>query len=76
MKLITSGRNDWVFDSLLKLSALNFFFGLVGFYGPKRIGKLTALLLTLIVFTQLWVAWGFWFRSVTFKYFVHACTYW
>ena len=58
MELITFGRNDRVFDSLLELSVLNFLFGLVGFYGPKRIGKATALLLTLIVTAQLWVAWG------------------
>jgi len=57
MELIAFGRNDRVFESLLELSALNFLFGLVGFYGPKRIGKATALLLTLIVTAQLWVAW-------------------
>lgn len=58
VELITFGRNDRVVNALFELSALNFLFGLVGFYGPKRIGKATALLLTLIVFGQLWVVWG------------------
>ncbi len=57
-ELIAFGRNDRVVNALFELSALNFLFGLVGFYGPKRIGKGTALLLTLIVLGQLWVAWG------------------
>ncbi|ASJ06346.1 hypothetical protein [Thermococcus pacificus] len=57
MKLIAFGRNDRIVNSLLELSALNFLFGLVGLYGPKRIGKAAALLLTLIVFGQLWVTW-------------------
>ena len=57
-ELIAFGRNDRVVNALLELSALNFLFGLVGFYGPKRIGKATVLPLTLIVLGQLWVAWG------------------
>ena len=58
MELIAFGRNDRVVNALFELSALNFLFGLVGFYGPKRIGKATALILALIVSGQLWVAWG------------------
>ncbi|ACJ17291.1 hypothetical membrane protein, conserved [Thermococcus onnurineus NA1] len=58
MKLIAFGRNGQVVNALFELSALNFLFGLVGFYGPRRIGKGTALILTLIVLGQLWVAWG------------------
>ncbi|WP_297555893.1 hypothetical protein [Thermococcus sp.] len=57
-ELIAFGRNDRVVNALLELSALNFLFGLVGFYGSKRIRKATALPLTLIVLGQLWVAWG------------------
>ncbi|WP_297497465.1 hypothetical protein [Thermococcus sp.] len=62
MKLIAFGRNDRVVNALFELSALNFLFGLVGFYGLKRFGKATVLLLTLIVFGQLWVVWGLLFR--------------
>ena len=58
MELIAFGRSDRVVNALFELSALNFLFGLVGFYGPKRIGKAPALLLTIIVFGQLWVVWG------------------
>ncbi|WP_297092650.1 hypothetical protein [Thermococcus sp.] len=58
MELIAFGRNDRVVNALFELSALNFLFGLVGFYGPRRIGNATALILALIVSCQLWVAWG------------------
>ncbi|NJE42944.1 hypothetical protein [Thermococcus sp. GR6] len=58
MELIAFGRNDRVVNSLFELAGLNVLFGIVGFYGPRKARKLTALVLTLIVVAQLWVAWG------------------
>jgi hypothetical protein len=57
-KLIAFGMNTHLVGSLLELAGLNVLFGIAGYYGPRKAGKLTALALTLIVLAELWVAWG------------------
>ena len=56
-ELMAFGKNTGLVNSLLKLSGLNFLFGLLGLYGPRKGRKLTALVLTLIVAVQLWIVW-------------------
>ncbi|WP_456396815.1 hypothetical protein [Thermococcus sp.] len=56
-ELMAFGRKTELVTSLLELSGLNLLFGLAGLYGPNKSRKLTALILTLIVVVQLWVAW-------------------
>ncbi|CAD5243285.1 hypothetical protein [Thermococcus camini] len=60
-ELMAFGRKTELVVPLLELSGLNFLFGLAGLYGPRKSRKLTALILTLIVVAQLWVAWGLFF---------------
>jgi len=56
-ELMSFGRNTELVSLLLELSGLNFLFGIIGLYGPRKSRKLTALALTIIVGLQLWVAW-------------------
>ncbi|NJE05659.1 hypothetical protein E3E36_05780 [Thermococcus sp. M36] len=56
-KFLSFGRNTRLFESLLELSAINVLFGIAGFYGPRRIGKLAVPVLLAIVVAQLWVMW-------------------
>ncbi|SEW04721.1 hypothetical protein [Thermococcus thioreducens] len=56
-ELMAFGRKTELVTFLLELSGLNLLFGLAGLYGPKKSRKLAALILTLIVVAQLWVAW-------------------
>ncbi|MFA4719470.1 hypothetical protein [Pyrococcus kukulkanii] len=54
-ELMALGRSSNIVNLLLKLSGLNFLFTVIGLYGPKNSRKLTALALTLIVITQVWI---------------------
>ena len=57
-ELMALGRKTGLVKSLLELSGLNFLFGIVGLYGPRKSRKLTALVLMVIVVLQLWAAWS------------------
>ncbi|ASJ16567.1 hypothetical protein A3L04_05505 [Thermococcus chitonophagus] len=54
-ELMALGRSSNIVNLLLELSGLNILFGLVGLYGPRKSRKLTALALTLIVISQVWI---------------------
>ncbi len=56
-ELMAFGRKTELVKFLLELSGLNFLFGLIGIYLPKKSRKLTALALTLILMAQILLVW-------------------
>jgi len=57
-KMMAFGRKTELVSLLLELSGLNFLFGIIGLYLPKKSRKLTVLVLTLIVLTQILLVWS------------------
>jgi hypothetical protein len=56
--MMAFGRKTELVSLLLELSGLNFLFGIIGLYLPKKSRKLTVLVLTLIVLTQILLVWS------------------